>query len=54
MKLKFGCILQVHITESSSVPDHCRMFALSDKLGTFGCKCEHEHDMVYVNCEQIS
>ena len=21
MKLKFGCILQVHITESSSVPD---------------------------------
>jgi hypothetical protein len=53
MKLKFGCILQVHITESSSVPDHCRIFALSDKLGTFGCKCEHEHDMVCVNCEQI-
>lgn len=44
---------KVHITESSSVLDHSRMFPLSDKLGTFGCKCEHEHDIVCVNCEQI-
>lgn len=44
---------QVHIAESSTVPDHCREFALSDESGPFGSKCEHKHDMVCINCEQI-
>ncbi|XP_055997743.1 uncharacterized protein LOC125646321 [Ostrea edulis] len=46
-------VVAVHISESSTVPDHCREFALSDEPGPFGRKCEHKHDMVCINCEQI-
>ncbi|XP_052075888.1 uncharacterized protein LOC127713978 [Mytilus californianus] len=46
---------KVHISSQSTVPDHCKVFALSDhKDQNFNSKCLHEHDSVCQNCEQIS
>ena len=48
-------ILQVHISSQSTVPDHCKVFALSDnKDQSFKSKCLHEHDSVCQNCEQVT
>ncbi|CAG2256851.1 unnamed protein product [Mytilus edulis] len=45
---------KVHISELATVPDHCSIFALSDKEEAFSCLCGHNHEMVCCNCEQIS
>ena len=36
---------QVHVSSTSSVPDHCRHYALSvDSDPDFTTKCSHQHD----------
>ncbi|XP_063427080.1 uncharacterized protein LOC134710627 [Mytilus trossulus] len=46
---------KVHISSQSTVPDHCKVFALSDnKDQSFKSKCLHEHDSVCQNCEQVT
>ena len=37
-------ISQVHVSEGSTVPDHCRVFALSDSRDSaFSARCRHQH-----------
>ena len=39
-------LLQVHVSKSSRVADHCRSHALSDHSDKdFISKCDHEHDL---------
>ncbi|CAC5403617.1 unnamed protein product [Mytilus coruscus] len=52
--MNFFIYIQVHISELAIVPDHCRICALCDKAEAFSCLCDHDHDMVCSNCEQIS
>lgn len=45
---------QVHITESSTVKDHCISYALSDpKEKSLQQKCDHLHDHVCSSCEEL-
>lgn len=45
---------RLHISTSSSCPDHCTVFALSDSLGTaFPEKCDHSHELVCNNCKSL-
>lgn len=47
--------MQVHVSNSSQIPDHCLTYALSDpKDSTFRKKCDHEHDMVCNTCEELN
>ena len=42
---------QVHISDSTTVPDHCRCFALSDsKDCDFKVICDHEHNDICSQC----
>ena len=44
-------ILQVHVSQSSPVPDHCRAFALGDpKDPAYQACCDHEHNEVCDRC----
>ena len=54
-KKKFVCILfQVHVSESSSIADHCLSHALSDPKDTLlGTKCKHQHDHQCSSCEEL-
>ena len=50
----FNFIFYVHISESSQVAEHCRTFSLSDERNLeFKQACQHEHDQLCTNCEQI-
>ena len=46
--------LQVHVSESSTVVDHCRFFALSDPNET-ECQdeCNHSHEHACDRCDQL-
>ncbi|KAL9968537.1 hypothetical protein ACROYT_G020644 [Oculina patagonica] len=44
----------VHVSESSTVPDHCRCFALSDaKCSEYQGECSHIHDGVCDRCSLV-
>jgi hypothetical protein len=47
-------LLQVHVSKSSRVADHCRSHALSDHSDRdFISKCDHEHDLRCDRCDLI-
>lgn len=47
--------MQVHVTPSSRVPDHCRAYALSYQSDPdFVSTCDHEHDLRCDRCELFS
>jgi hypothetical protein len=47
-------LLQVHVSKSSRVADHCRSHALSDHSDrVFISKCDHEHDLRCDRCDLI-
>ena len=55
--VSFFSSFQVHVMESSNIPDHCICHALSDdkeptKFGT-GTECDHKHDYVCLSCEEL-
>lgn len=46
--------MQVHVSTSSRVPDHCRSFALSHQGDSdFTEECDHLHDLTCDRCELI-
>ena len=47
--------MQVHVSENSTVPDHCRAYALSDsKTHAFQAKpCDHEHNDACDRCDDL-
>ena len=48
-------ILQVHVSQSSLVPDHCRAFALSDpKDPAYQARCDHDHSEVCDRCNLLT
>ena len=47
--------LQVHVSKESSIPDHCRAYALSDPNDKdYQTKCEHDHLNVCDRCEKLA
>lgn len=57
LKIRIFCGLnsQVHVSKSSSVPDHCRPFALSDpKDPAYQSVCEHDHNDACDRCDLLS
>lgn len=51
--LKSDC--KVHVSQSSSVPDHCRPFTLSDpKDPAYQSVCEHDHNDACDRCDLLS
>ena len=47
-------ILQVHVSERSTVADHCRIFALSDpNEKKFQDECNHGHEDACDRCDQL-
>ena len=47
--------MQVHVSKSSPVPDHCRLYALGDESHSdFTTECDHQHDLRCDRCELIS
>ena len=47
--------LQVHISPSSGVADHCRVYALNDtKDCDYQSQCSHEHNTCCVNCDDLT
>ena len=45
---------QVHVSESSSIADHCSNYGLSDsKEGSFRSACNHLHDQCCMQCESL-
>ena len=47
-------MFQVHVSTSSHIDDHCRLYALSDASdGDFTTECDHEHDLKCDRCELI-
>lgn len=46
---------QVHVSEKSTVPDHCPVHALSDKnQPVFASKCSHVHDHLCSSCQDLN
>jgi hypothetical protein len=46
--------LQVHVSRSSTVADHCSTFALSEaKDKCFSSTCDHKHDDACPQCEAL-
>ena len=44
----------MHVTDSSSVADHCSVHALNDNKDTsFQGSCDHDHDMSCAHCEEL-
>ena len=44
----------MHVSQSSTVADHCRLFALSDpKEPAFQVQCDHEHKDSCDRCDQV-
>ena len=57
LKIRIFCGLnsQVHVSKSSSVPDHCRPFALSDpKDPAYQSVCEHDRNDACDRCDLLS
>ena len=47
--------MQVHVSQSSTVADHCRSFALSDaKEPSFQATCDHDHSDVCERCATLA
>ena len=47
-------ILQVHVSERSTMADHCRIFALSDpNEKKFQEECNHGHEDACDRCDQL-
>ena len=46
-------VLQVHVSDHSTVPDHCKVLALSDKDEAYHEVCAHEHNSVCQDCAQL-
>ena len=47
--------MQVHVSLSSTVADHCRSFALSDaKEPSFQATCDHDHSDVCERCATLA
>ena len=50
----FKRLLQVHVSQSSTVADHCRSYALSDpKEPSFQAACDHDHSDVCERCATL-
>lgn len=50
----FYMYIQVHVTESSSVADHCSVHALNDSKDTsLQAPCDHSHDIFCAQCEEL-
>lgn len=48
-------MLWVHVSKTSTVADHCRLFALSDpKEPNFQEQCDHHHDDSCDRCDQLT
>jgi hypothetical protein len=46
---------KVHVTRSSSIADHCCVYALSDPKGrVFSQDCDHEHDESCIECLNLT
>ena len=44
----------MHVQKGSSIPDHCRAFALSDKEKCFQSDCkDHTHTDACMKCQQM-
>ena len=51
----FFVCFQVHVAKESSIPDHCRQYALSDpQNAAFKTVCNHTHDDRCDRCEELS
>ena len=51
----FFLVLQVHVSQTSTVADHCRWFALSDpKEPAFQAQCDHDHEDSCDRCDQLA
>ena len=47
--------LLVHVSESSDVPDHCRVFALKDPTDRdYQSQCSHEHRPYCDKCDDLT
>ena len=47
--------MQVHVNDQSQVPDHCSVFALSDKSDAdLRKQCDHIHDEVCDQCDALT
>ena len=47
--------LQVHVSESSDVTDHCRIYALNDPTDRdYQSKCSHEHRTYCDKCDDLT
>ena len=47
--------LQVHVSESSDVPDHCRVYALNDPTDRdYQSQCPHEHRTHCDKCDDLT
>ena len=47
-------VFQVHVSESLSVADHCRSYALSDSADSdFQDHCNHSHNESCAQCCQL-
>ena len=52
----YNCNFQVHVAKTSSVPDHCRQYALSDPLDSdYQSSCDdHTHEDICDRCEELT
>ena len=47
--------MQVHVSDNSTVPDHCKAFALSDpKDNDYNVICDHQHNDKCDRCDEIT
>lgn len=50
-KQYFKSDFKLHVNRSSHIPDHCILFALSEKNSKFySSSCDHEHDEICMEC----
>jgi hypothetical protein len=55
MMMENTIILQVHVSRSSRVPDHCRPYALSlSSDSDYSSPCKHQHDLACDRCNLFS
>ena len=51
----YNFIAQVHVSESSSIPDHCSVFALSDPQDLdYQATCTHDHNDLCGKCNGLT
>ena len=44
---------QLHLSDSSNVPDHCCKYALSSSDKDFAVVCDHDHNQKCHSCEDL-